>query len=298
MKKKILAMLFSMVMIASLVACGNTQADNVETDIETDETVVEEEIDDSEDVEEETVTEEISEDASQNNEYTEQEIADMVSEGVSLMHTDRASALELFEQAAELGNEDGMFLSGYMYDWEGHNFNSIDMDKAFEYYEMVADTNPYALICISFETEDEKEAKNLADEAIAMIDFDSIDDLVYAKIAYDLLGELYLTYPSDKDYAYAKECLVKAAEMGNSHAMYVVGQLYSGRGNEDIDYDTAIEWFEKAIEQGESYSMYVLGKMYFEGEGVEQNLDIAKELIEKAASVGHPIAQEYLDENF
>ncbi|MGN0346193.1 MAG: tetratricopeptide repeat protein [Lachnospiraceae bacterium] len=82
-----------------------------------------EEVQEAEESEEqENETEDFSEEKTSDSPVEENESADnsgagKVTQGIELIFTDGTTALALFEEAADMGNEDAMFLAGYMLDW-------------------------------------------------------------------------------------------------------------------------------------------------------------------------------------
>lgn len=291
MKKKILAVLL-LSMCAGLVACGNaTESANQEVETE----VVEETTEEVEDETEET--EELEEeDVEEAEELTPEE---MVTAGIEIMYTDRQAAYDLFVAAAEQGNEDAMFLAGYMLDNEGINFNNMDYEKASEYYEMVADVNPFAKMNLGFmyrhgEGVEQDEAKSDAylDEAFSLINEEMLDELEYADIAYFEYGLLFLHgYGTPRDYEKAIELFSKAAELGSARAMYFIGLLYeAGRGVPQDDA-MAMKCFEEALDYYYDAAVTCkIASIYLNGETKEQDYDKAFELFSQAANNGFPTA--------
>ena len=69
--------------------------------------------------------------------------------------------------------------------------------------------------------------------------------------------------------------------------------MYGGNGVEQ-NYDAALDWFMKAAELGDSDAMYNLGVMYYSGEGVEMDESTANEWFKKAADAGNENAAVFL----
>ena len=78
-----------------------------------------------------------------------------------------------------------------------------------------------------------------------------------------------------REYKQAQPLLQKAADVGNTDAMDLLGQLYKD-GNGGVSYykdghavyygeDDAYKWFQKAADAGNSDAMYQLGDLYSSG---------------------------------
>ena len=183
------------------------------------------------------------------------------------MFIDGATAFALFEEAAALGNEEAIFLAGYMLDWCYDYSGQRDYEKAREYYEMIEDRNPYAMISLGYlylkgrgVEADTARADEYFRKAVELIDENETGNLKYSNVAYYMIGHLY----------------------------------HDGKGVEQ-DYLIAKEWYEKAAELGNAYAMYNIGTLYYYGEGVEQDYQLAKEWFQRAADLGNEEAQRYLD---
>lgn len=67
--------------------------------------------------------------------------------------------------------------------------------------------------------------------------------------------------------------LSKSANLGNSDAMYFLGELYFQGIGVEADLEKAGVYFKQACDSGNSKAMSIYGKMLFMGDGVEQNYD-------------------------
>ncbi len=94
----------------------------------------------------------------------------------------------------------------------------------------------------------------------------------------------------EQDYAKAMEWYRNAADNGNADAMNSIGYMYDCGNGVEQDYEKALEWYEKAIDAGNVDSMYNIGSMYEYGNGVEQDYTKAMECYTKAASNGNASA--------
>ena len=107
------------------------------------------------------------------------------------------------------------------------------------------------------------------------------DDLLKQGIAYEDGDGV------EQDFTHAAELYKQAADLGNSEAMRLLGDLYYVGKGINQDYNKAKEYFEGAAIAGELEAMAHLGVAYLEGKGVEQNYGKAKEWFEKAVESGN-----------
>lgn len=219
---------------------------------------------------------------------------ELIEQGSKEMFSDRERTLNLFEEVAEVGNEDAMLLAGYMYDFEGKNYNKQDPFKAREYYEKAV-TNPYAKICLAYiEKEgkgcikDNQKANELFNAAISLIDENEIDNLAYAGVATYLLGKMYEYGDGvEKDYSKALMLYEKSVKLGNSYAMVGMADMIVWAKGTDRDIPKAIEWYEKAIAMGNTEAMDNMATIYKSGKLVDVDIDKALDLYEHAVSLGN-----------
>lgn len=197
---------------------------------------------------------------------TEEEIAERVLEGIGLMYTDRYKALDIFEKMAKLGNDDAKFLAGYMFDWEGDNFSMTDYNKAKEYYEMVEDTNPYAMYCLGClyhngecGDRDDKKANKYYKKAMDLIDESTIDSVEYVSVVYGIMGNAYHGgFGKKRDFKKALEYFEKAHEAGNPWGAYYVAQIYGNGDGVKQDTTEAMEWLKKSAALGNASAIRTL----------------------------------------
>lgn len=95
----------------------------------------------------------------------------------------------------------------------------------------------------------------------------------------------------DKNYSKAFNLFSKAAEHGNSDALYYLGVMYMDGLGFDKDYSEAVKWFRKAAVKGNALAQNNLGAMYNKGNGVPQNPAEAIKWYLMAAEQGDTIAQ-------
>lgn len=95
------------------------------------------------------------------------------------------------------------------------------------------------------------------------------------------------------DYNKAKMWYLKAAEFGNPEAQNKLGVLCADIDN---DYKEAIKWYKAAMEQDNSYAYRNYAFSLWNGNGITENKKEAIEMMKKAISLGHPDAENELDE--
>jgi len=122
---------------------------------------------------------------------------------------------------------------------------------------------------------------------------------IYLKI-YDMLGkkghsaslyELGLLYYNGewwlpKDFQKSYMYHLKAAELGNTDAMFELHIYYAKGIGVKADNVTAIEWCKKAAELNHHRACYNMGAFYASGNGVQQNMETAIEWYDRASKVG------------
>ena len=96
---------------------------------------------------------------------------------------------------------------------------------------------------------------------------------------------------SESNFTEAFKYCKKAAEQGEVHAQYNLGNMYADGKGVKQDYFKAFEWYQKAAEQGNADAQCFLGFMYQYGQGVKQDYFKAFEWWQKAAEQGDAEAQ-------
>ena|SRR5271155_3495250 len=91
---------------------------------------------------------------------------------------------------------------------------------------------------------------------------------------------------SKQDYQRSFDLFLKAAEVGNSDAMYNVGMQYDNGQGVHQDTQQAFEWYQKAAALGVSDAMFSVGYDYEHAIGVAQNYQQAMAWYQKAAALG------------
>ena len=84
--------------------------------------------------------------------------------------------------------------------------------------------------------------------------------------------------------------LTAKAKRGDAEAQCRLADIYYDVFDEHFDSKTAFKWYKKSAELGNSYAMYGLGECYFYGRGVEESTDKAMKCYIKAAEMGNNYA--------
>ena len=95
---------------------------------------------------------------------------------------------------------------------------------------------------------------------------------------------------SAEDYGKAMEYLAKAAELGNSDALFAIGCMYDAGLGVEQDTGKAIEYYQKAAGLGNAGAMNNLGVLYEDGQGVEQDYEQALKYYQQAMELGEAFA--------
>lgn len=214
--------------------------------------------------------------------------------GANGKERDIHKALEKFEQADSLGNLDGSFFAGWVYDTELIEGKENDFTKAREYYEKCPEDNLAANICLGFiylngqDIEaDETKAEEYFVKAAKKVKAGEYDVEKYSYKTPYLVGALYeFGYAIEQDYTKAKDLYELAADAGNPYAMSYLGEIYLRGYGVDPDYAKALEWFEKGATLDNEIAYAFLGSMYQYGDGVDQDYDKAMEYYTKAVDFG------------
>lgn len=77
-----------------------------------------------------------------------------------------------------------------------------------------------------------------------------------------------------------------AAEQGDAHAQFQLGQCYEKGLGVDIDSVQAVQWYTRAADQDDPDALYSLGLCYYYAIGVPENLTKARAYLRKAIATG------------
>lgn len=112
------------------------------------------------------------------------------------------------------------------------------------------------------------------------------------------LRGLYFEYIDKSEEIKPESLYQRAAELGNTAAMWKIGSFHINENNYDRainDFNQLIQdtpsktfyWYEKRAQTGNIDAIAILGHLYYDGIGVEENNDKAFELFSKAAKAGN-----------
>jgi serine/threonine-protein kinase len=189
---------------------------------------------------------------------TEARAAQLYQQASEARRSGQASkALELFREAAELGDRRSMLEAGKMY--RAGEGTAADVNEAARWFRKAADAGyPPAMV---------------------------------------LMGSLYFegkAYP--RDLAEAARWFRKAAEANDPLGMVETGLMYANGFGVTKDDRQAVAWFQKAAEAGSPLGLYHLGRCYEKGAGVARDLNLAAAWYEQAAAAGNVDARVRLEQ--
>ena len=112
---------------------------------------------------------------------------------------------------------------------------------------------------------------------------------------YENLGNIYFEGFNNikPDYEKSAKYYKAAADLGVSHAMHQLGNIYY-YGFFGRDFELAVYWYKRAANNGHSQSQYVLAYLYYHGLGTPVNEDESLYWFEKSAKDGHYLSQWYI----
>jgi len=100
-----------------------------------------------------------------------------------------------------------------------------------------------------------------------------------------LLGAIYESGAVEsKTMDDANALYLKAAELGDSQAMWHLGVNHLASKGGDTDHDKAMHWLHKASDASHAMANWALGKMYLTGKLVEQDCQRGIALLEQSAT--------------
>lgn len=82
-----------------------------------------------------------------------------------------------------------------------------------------------------------------------------------------------------RDFEIAFRYYQKAANLGDSYGMHMVGVMYYDGLGVRRNYKRAVDYFRRALEHGETQALYYLGTCYRDGLGVRQDVDKARQYL-------------------
>lgn len=209
---------------------------------------------------------------------------------------DKAKAVELFKQAAELGHKQAKIeLTGIeICEQALQKLDEKDARAAFD-------------ILISACREGSFYAHRL--EAMGydrgLFDFDGKRNKKY-KIGTGLLGGLASaavnahvnSKAANEQHGMANACYRKAAEIGDLYSQKKVGFCYLN-GEKDFynqDFTKAATLLEGPAKAGDADALFALGALYYTGQGVTENKEKGTQMMRQAADLGNEEAKKKLIE--
>lgn len=186
-----------------------------------------------------------------------------------------------FPQGADAKIVDGPFIS------ETSRPGIFKVDYVYSYYKDSSKSNETRTVYLTvikynedylisdFEVEGYKpEENNISDE-----DEIDIDDVSKGQKLID-----------SRKYNEALNYLMKAADDGNSEAMFTIGRLYEDGLGVNKSYSDALSWYKKAAELSNPNAIFYMGYYYEQGLGGPQNYTEALKWYKKAADLGNEVA--------
>ncbi len=195
-------------------------------------------------------------------------------------------ALQLFEQAAEMGHVEAQLHLGYHYmmgpEWQ------VDRRKAFCWFSKAMEAGAaeaYYHVAMFYHWSYLPEVKRSDRKCFSLLHAgakkgDALCMSCVAKCYEDGTG---VRQNYSKALVWYKRYSKKTDYLYHAEAYSTIGDYYyEGRGVEQ-DYVKAAGWYAKAVEADWSRGYYKLGLCYMYGTGVARNLHKAKELLTIAA---------------
>lgn len=114
------------------------------------------------------------------------------------------------------------------------------------------------------------------------------------------VGYMYdMGYGTETNSEKAFEWYFRSAEAGNPNGMFSVGQdYYLGFGGVDQNYSEAFTWFMRAADNGDPNSLYYIGMMYRLGQSVQQDSEKAIQWFMRSAEYGFSISMRAIGEMY
>lgn len=206
---------------------------------------------------------------------------------------DPKKALEWYEKAAALGNQDAQkrLAEKKKEDEKKDNKDKKETTETIENKKEKEDMkenkkkpNAEQLFKSGLEKYEKKEYSEARGIFLKAADQNHSEAMRY-------LGSICL-YP-DRDNKSALKWYQKAAELNNTGAMFDLGNMYQSYPD-ILDINQSIKWFEKAANLGNIAAMNRLAHMYREGEGVPIDYAKARKWLKKSADSGDAWAKSIL----
>ncbi|GES98810.1 kinase-like domain-containing protein [Rhizophagus clarus] len=220
------------------------------------------------------------------NNMAQYDLALMYKEG-KVVNKNFDKAFELFKKSAEK-NLSGINMLGYCY--ENGIGTDINEQEAFELYEEAANLgNNIAQFNLALMYKEGKYVTKNVDKAFELFKKSAEGDDLNGIF---MLGYCYENgIGTNVNLRNAFELYEKAANLGNSIAQYNLALMYEKGKYVAKNFDKAFEFFKKSAERGNLDGMFMLGYCYSNGIGTDINKQKAFKLYEKAANLGDNMAQ-------
>lgn len=199
------------------------------------------------------------------------DIGYMYEKGVGV-NTDYAMALKWYLKAAEQGNSVGLFNVGSLY-YFGRGVQK-DYSEAAKWWLKAAEQGmaraQYCLVDLYIDGKGVAEDKKVAFEWCLKAAEQGL------AIAQSRVAGFYRDgYCVHHSYEKALKWYNKAAEQNNPEALVSLGELYEDGNGVTMNKQEAVKLYRKAIDLGNIDAMYNLGHCYEKGEGIEKSKDKA-----------------------
>jgi TPR repeat protein len=195
-----------------------------------------------------------------------------------LLQADSATAIQLYRQAADLGDAEAARTIAFFYE-KGHIPAGFQGESSRPPVPIIFTIAIYVVA---------------QDYGQAMQWYRKAADLG-SPMAMTDLGFLYEHRDGvPPDYGQSMQWYGKAAERGNVLAMTNIGVLYENGDGVSQDYAQAMQWYRKAADRGLAAAMINIGALYENGYGVSRDYTQAMEWFRKAADLENALAMTHI----
>ena len=204
---------------------------------------------------------------------------------------DYASAMRLYQVAAQAGDAQAQYQVGYMYQI-GQGVVP-DPVTALQWYHKSADqnfANAQSQIGYLYQY-----GVGVPQDYVAALHWYGLAAAQGFKTAQFQLG--YLTQHgmgAPKNYETALKWYRLAADQGSAPAQNQLGYLYQMGYGVRMNYGDALHWYKAAADQGLATAQYSVGRLYDQGLGVPHDEAAARDWITRAAAGGNAEARAWL----
>lgn len=215
---------------------------------------------------------------------------------------DYGEALDWYLKSAEQGNAKAQYRLGQMY---GNGLGTARNDDESEkwYLKSAEQGNADAMYSLGgkYMWKGLRTQLDASQESGSQTKYEQKSELWYKKAAdafkkladqgdshaMKMLGDMYSAGTGvEEDENKVHELYLKAAEHGDPDAECEAGNMYLSGSGVIKDLNKALDMFQKSAEQGNANAMFGLGNMYREGQGVRQDYEEAAKWYAKSADMG------------